>query len=32
MKIAFVFMHPFSESMGSVVKVKEHGLSLAKSV
>ena len=30
MKIAFVFLHPFSESMGSVVRVKELALSLGK--
>jgi len=31
MKIAIVFMHPFSESLGSVVRVKELALSLSKS-
>ena len=31
MKVAFVFMHPFSESMGSVVRVRELALSLGKS-
>jgi glycosyltransferase involved in cell wall biosynthesis len=31
MKVAFIFMHPFSESMGSVVRVKELALSLGKS-
>jgi len=30
MKVAFVFMHPFSESMGSVVRVRELALSLGK--
>lgn len=31
MKVAFVFMHPFSESMGSVVRVRELALSLGRS-
>jgi glycosyltransferase involved in cell wall biosynthesis len=31
MKVAFIFMHPFSESMGSVVRVRELALSLGKS-
>jgi glycosyltransferase involved in cell wall biosynthesis len=30
MRVAFVFLHPFSESMGSVVRVRELSLSLEK--
>jgi len=30
MKVAFVFLHPFSESMGSVIRVMELSLSLEK--
>ena len=30
MKVAFIFLHPFSESMGSVVRVRELSLSLEK--
>jgi len=30
MKVAFFFLHPFSESMGSVVRVRELSLSLEK--
>ena len=30
MKVAFIFMHPFSESMGSVVRVRELAFSLGK--
>jgi glycosyltransferase involved in cell wall biosynthesis len=31
LKVAFIFMHPFSESMGSVVRVRELALSLGRS-